>query len=434
MRKTLSDWLGWLESLHPKDIELGLDRISIVAKRLDIFTRLKSSNTKVVTVAGTNGKGSCVATMETFALASGLTVGAYTSPHFLHFNERIRVNGAMVSDDALLRAFNVIERARESVSLTYFEYTTLAGLWIFCEADLDIWLLEVGLGGRLDAVNIIEPDVAVITSIALDHQDWLGNDRETIGREKAGIMRAGAPAICVDPDPPNSIAGYALEVGARLVSAGNSLNWSTDDVSWQFSITRDQADLRSNSDYTSLPIPSLPMPSVVAGLQALAYVGVTFDRDQVSRELKRLTLTGRNQQCWVSGRRIILDVAHNPAAAELLATRLSTIPGSKAAIFAVMADKDIPGICRPLLPLIDQWVVAGLENNPRAAASDDLQKQLAREGHAVDRCDTVRQAFERCIRNTPAGDTIVVFGSFYTVAEVLSVITAFSSESGDLNG
>ncbi|MGK0499134.1 MAG: dihydrofolate synthase/folylpolyglutamate synthase [Oceanicoccus sp.] len=418
--KDLQGWLSWLETCHPNEIDLGLGRVSLVAQAMAISLQ----HCHVVTIAGTNGKGSCVAALNTLLLSAGLRVGSYTSPHFLDYNERIALNGEPVSDAVIIKAFEHIEKARGETSLTYFEFSTLAALDIFQHSELDVVLLEVGLGGRLDAVNIIDADIMVVTSISLDHQDWLGSDLEQIGREKAGIFRAGKLAISAGLTPPSSIKQYAEELGLRLYQAGKDYHFemATSDWRWQGSNQQGQS-----LQLDHLPLQGLPYESVAAAIQVLALLPHPTDQVDYS-SLANLSLAGRFQQLTLNDRQLILDVAHNPAAAKLLASRLqqTSCSGKTYALMAVMADKDVASILAALDDSFDGWFLPQLKDIPRALDADDLRKLLTAQGvllkgQSLNVCDSVSQACGELLLLMSANDRLVVFGSFFTVAAVLQI-------------
>jgi dihydrofolate synthase/folylpolyglutamate synthase len=406
--ESLNQWLSWQESLHTKEIDMGLTRIRQVAERMDLL----APTSTVITVAGTNGKGSCVATLEALCLAGDKTVGAFTSPHFLHYNERIRVNGEMASDDDICLSFERIDQARGDISLTYFEFGALAALDVFTRHNVEVALLEVGLGGRLDAVNIIDADLSIVTSIAIDHEAWLGSDREVIGREKAGIFRSGRPAICADKNAPASVAAYARECGAELSMVGEAFDWGSKDQGWYWQ----GADTALNG----LPIPGLPQPSVAAALQAYQLLWQEFPSN-VSEIIGSLVLTGRSQKYRLNDIEVVLDVAHNPAAAELLAESLAneSISGKTHALVAVMADKNLAGVFAPLKSQVDSWHLAELPGNDRAASVAQMADAL---GCSCQQYDSVKQGLDTVFPVLNAGDRLVIFGSFFTVADAQTVL------------
>ncbi len=415
---TLSEWLSWQEQLHSAQIELGLGRVRAVAERMQLLTPRAS----VISVAGTNGKGSCVATLEALHLSAGVSVGAFTSPHFLRYNERIRLNGYEVDDQALCASFDRIDRARKEISLTYFEFGTLAALDLMQQADVDVMLLEVGLGGRLDAVNIIDADVAIVTSIALDHQDWLGSNLEVIGFEKAGVFRPHKWAICADQQAPRSVTDYAHDIGAYWISMGGSMTVESSPDSWCWSGINATGESVS---FAELPIPNLPMPSVAAALQAFALLGGAWPED-LPAVLSELSLTGRSQTFLWQGAQLLLDVAHNPAAAEMLAERIRAIcpKGRVHSVVAVMADKDRQGIFQPLVSQVHQWYVSGIPYVSRASSASllaDNLKTLGVDAASISQFAKVEDAVSTAVANSQAGDTVLVMGSFYTVAAVLEL-------------
>jgi dihydrofolate synthase/folylpolyglutamate synthase len=445
MYHTLSDWLGYIETLHPKAIALGLDRVREVGEKLQV-THFRCP---VITVGGTNGKGSCVAFLQSTLNAAGYQVGSYTSPHLLRFNERICFNGIMVDDAALVEAFQQIEQARAEIPLTYFEFTTLAALWLFQRADLDAIVLEVGLGGRLDAVNIVDADVAVITTVALDHMDWLGDTREAIGYEKAGIFRAGRPAVCGDFDPPATLLQAAAECGAQLYCVGRGFGYELDlkaDVlaaapSLRASRFCERGDPENplGSDkgcsdwswhcgttiYQNLPSPHLPLQNAVTALMALHCLSerLPVSRKAIEQGLQQAKLPGRFQE-FHQPRWIILDVAHNPASAQLLAERLVSQPcgGKTYAVASMLGDKDILSSLQPLLPCVDQWFVGGLDV-PRGVPAETIANYLQKLGvTAYHTHHTIPAAFDHALQVSQPLDRIVVFGSFHTVAAVLATL------------
>ena len=422
---TLADWLAWMESLHPSEIDLGLVRISDVAKRLGFASLVgegprTGNGLKIVTVAGTNGKGSCVFAMESLLRAENKTVGSFCSPHFLYYNERIKVNGVAVADDVICSAFSAIDKARQDTSLTYFEFGALAAMLIFWESNLDYWLLEVGLGGRLDAVNILTPDIAVVTSIALDHEKWLGNTREAIALEKAGILREGIPFVCSELDAPRSLLDRAKHYNVRLFQLGDHFRVSKNHH------TSIELYVSGNSEPITVEEPLLPLPSMAAACQVVGLLGYPLT-DSAGQCLSGLTLTGRfSRHARAAGKGLILDVAHNPAATTLLSARLNQYFGRERldAVVSIMDDKDIEGAFRPLIESIERWYIAALPDNPRAAEPEQIQAILlqlgvSRESITLSSC--VCAAIEMADENEKAGE-LLVFGSFFTVANALAFI------------
>ncbi|MFL1803467.1 bifunctional tetrahydrofolate synthase/dihydrofolate synthase [Plesiomonas shigelloides] len=427
----LATWLSYLESLHSTTIDLGLDRIRQVAQQL----ALQKPAPLVITVAGTNGKGTTCRTLEIILLQAGYRVGVYSSPHLLRYTERVRVQGQELDDALHSAAFDWIESGRGDVSLTYFEYSTLSALKLFRDAALDVVILEVGLGGRLDATNLVDCDVAVITSIDLDHTDWLGHDRETIGREKAGILRGAKPAIVGEPDMPASIATVAAEVGAQLLRVGHEWNYarqpSADDASsalnhstqseWQWQCGTHQL--------THLPMPQVPLANAATALTALHMTGLAVSEDAIRAGLQQAALPGRFQQIQDKPR-VILDVAHNPHAARYLAARLQEQPktGRVYGVVGMLADKDVAGALSVLVPHIDQWLCATLEG-PRGQAGEALLAHLpASHAHAY---DSVVEAWDSAMAQADEQDLVIVFGSFYTVAHVMEALDARNNQPRD---
>ncbi|MGL6156270.1 MAG: bifunctional tetrahydrofolate synthase/dihydrofolate synthase [Ralstonia mannitolilytica] len=420
---TLSDWLAHLETAHPVGIDMGLARISRVRDALGL--QLKSV---VFTVGGTNGKGSTCAMLESILLAAGYKVGCHTSPHLIDFNERARVNGEIATDAMLVPHFEAVERARCSfetpVSLTYFEFTTLAIMHLFANAGLDAVILEVGLGGRLDAVNIIDTDCAVVTSVDLDHMAYLGDTREAIGFEKAGIFRPGKPAICSDPVPPISLVKHAEAVAADLWLIGRDFNFQGDKQQWGFSAR--------GRRWSSLGYPALRGANQLLNASAaLAALESVRDRLPISAQdvrlgLSQVALPGRFQV--LPGRpAVILDVAHNPHAAAALGQTLENMGFFRYtyAVFGAMQDKDIAGVLGHMLDKVDHWCLTDLPP-PRAASAQSLAAALADAGFRAGKDTSVSTfsdpatAYRNAMERATEDDRIVVFGSFYTVAGVLA--------------
>lgn len=413
---TLEKWLVWQESCHSSEIELGLERVGQVASIMG----LTLDGSKVVTVAGTNGKGSTVAVLNALLRSAGYSVACFTSPHFLRYNERIRLDDNEVSDQLLIESFDRIDQARGNIPLTFFEFGTLAAIDICQRHNADVILLEVGLGGRLDAVNIIDADIAVITSIDIDHQDWLGSDREQIGREKAGVMRSGKPAISAGLKPPASLQEEADQVGAPLYQAGRDFFHQPagegDLWSWRGRSIGDQL-----IELPELHFPSLPAESVSAALQTLQLLGLPIDNVDYSC-LTGVDLTGRFQCMVLDNKQLVLDVAHNPAAASYLAIRLqeSRRCGRTIALVAVMADKDIEGIVEPLKDSFDAWYTVELEGVPRAMAATALAEKISAMTQVeVIVGNSMPVACTDALSAMKKDDRLVVFGSFFTVAELL---------------
>ncbi len=414
--KTLQDWLDFCERLHPVAIDMGLERVREVAGRLSLRFECP-----VITVAGTNGKGSTCAMLEAILLQAGYRTGVYTSPHLVHFEERCRLSGASVAPADLAEAFAAVEAVRGDVSLTYFEFSTLAILWRMSRAELDAVILEVGLGGRLDAVNIIDADCAVITSVDLDHMAILGPDRETIGREKAGIMRPGRTVVVSDPVPPQSVTACAEALGADLWRFGRDFNFSGDKQQWAWA--------GRGRRYSGMAYPALRganqlvnASGVLAALEALrSRIPVTAQA--VRNGLAMVELPGRFQ--IVPGEPVlVLDVAHNPHSVAALAENLDAMgfyPNTHA-VFGAMADKDLPPMLQRLNPLVDRWYFTDLPL-PRAAAARDLQQAWQAQNTRQDVTTSVHadphSALQAAISAADPADRIVVFGSFHTVGGVL---------------
>ena len=415
MPQTLAEWLEYIERQHPKTIDMGLDRVREVAARM----RLKRPAKKVITVGGTNGKGSTVAFIEAIARAAGWKVGAYTSPHLLAYNERVRIEGADAGDAELVAAFEAVEAARDDSVLTYFEYGTLAALWLFERSRLDLAILEVGLGGRLDATNLVDPDVAVITTVDLDHQDWLGGDRELIGFEKAGIARAWKPLVLGEDDPPASVLRHAYAIGASAIRAGCDFFFQPTDVGhWRW---------REVGYAVELPLPKLAAPAqmrnAAAAIAALRALGKKLPSAVIAEGVANANVAGRLQRFEREGVEVVVDVGHNPQAARELAAWLSAAPitGRTTAVFAALGDKDVVGVVDALTGRIDAWHLAGLaEGGPRGLDVDAFVQRLAGTMAARGRrhADVVT-ALSAALDEARAGDRILVFGSFHTAGAAL---------------
>jgi dihydrofolate synthase/folylpolyglutamate synthase len=424
--KSLAGWLAYIERQHPRSIELGLDRVRTVARRM----RLGRPAKQVVTVAGTNGKGSTVAFVEAIARAAGWRVGAYTSPHLLAYNERVRIDGDDVADADLVAGFEAVEAARvlrqagddRDVPLTYFEYGTLAALWLFERSKLDLAVLEVGLGGRLDAVNLVDADVAVVTTVDIDHVDWLGNDREAIGFEKAGIARAWKPLVLGEDDPPSSVLGRAYAIGASAIRANCDFFFEALDA---------QAWCWREVGYSlQLPMPRLAAPAqlrnAATAIAALRALGKPLPKAAIAQGVAAAQLPGRLQRFERDGVDIVVDVGHNPQAARELAAWLRASPaaGRTFAVFAALGDKDVAGVVAALGDRIERWYLAGLaETGPRGLAVDAFAQRLSGTAAGTgERHADVADALQAALAQARAGDRVLVFGSFHTVAAALGVL------------
>jgi dihydrofolate synthase/folylpolyglutamate synthase len=411
--KTLPQWLDYIEQLHPKTIALGLDRVRQVKQALGL-----APDFPVLTVGGTNGKGSVCAMLETILHCSGFQVGCYTSPHLLRYNERVRISRTEAADADLARAFAAVERARSGVQLTYFEMGTLAAMRLFVERGVDVAVLEVGLGGRLDAVNAFDTDCAVVTSVDIDHVDYLGGDRESIGYEKAGIFRGGRPAVCADPAPPASLTRHAEAIGARLLRIGVDFGVTVQDRQWQYWGPRGRRN--------ALPHPALrgtpQLGNAAAAITALECLRerLPVTMNDIRAGLLQSDIPGRFQV--LPGRpAVILDVAHNPHAARSLAASLEAMSrtGRTLAVFAMLKDKDIPGVIAAVKPAIAHWFISGLEGARGASVAELGQALTAAAVSAVTACADVAAAYAQACDMATENDRIVVFGSFYTVAVVM---------------
>lgn len=406
---TLHDWLSYIEQSHPIDkIELGLSRVQSVAARGD----LANLPGKKVLIAGTNGKGTTARTLEQMLLAQGLTVAVYTSPHLLKFNERLRLHGADVSDELWVQGLRTVEQLRQDIALTYFEFTTLAAFAIMKTAKVDVCLVEVGLGGRLDATNIIAPDVSVITTIDLDHQDWLGNDRETIGREKAGIFRPNVPAVIGDLAVPNSVLAVAADLGSPVSLVGRDFHYQTEQTLWSW---------HGMQQLDDLPMPMVPVQNVATSLATLAALDLLPSRQRVVKVLTEMTLPGRMQ--WLSqSPAILLDVAHNPQSAGYLASQVERIAGNYrrvSVLIGMLKDKDITQSLAKFAPLVQHWHCVSLPG-VRGASAEQVQQALPNQAMSTLYNDVV-EAWHLLRPNLAADELLVIFGSFVTVSAVLEL-------------
>ncbi|MEZ8722344.1 bifunctional tetrahydrofolate synthase/dihydrofolate synthase [Vibrio pomeroyi] len=401
---SLEMWLDYLSNIHTSAIDLGLDRVQAVASKANLTKPAQH----VITVAGTNGKGSTCALMEAILLDAGYSVGVYSSPHLIRYNERVRINGQDLSDEKMVQSFDFIEKERGEISLSFFEYGTLAALRAFQTEAVDVVLLEVGLGGRLDATNIVDHDVSVITSLAVDHVDWLGDDINVIGFEKAGIYRSGKPAICGQPKPPATVAAHADDIKAEFYQVGIQYTYDVDGDTWNWRSGAFQLE--------SLPIPSLPLPNAATALMALGTSELSISDVNVVNGMKNAQLPGRMQQ--ISDQPVIvLDVAHNPHSAEYFAQQVTKQYAGKNlhVVVAMLHDKDIPATLEVLAPITTHWYPASLQG-PRAATAAELCKSLPQ---GVEQYSNPVAAFETALASVQGDDVVLVVGSFHTVGEVL---------------
>lgn len=411
---TASEWLAYIEALHPKAIAMGLGRVNIVANKLALNLEFP-----IITVAGTNGKGSVCAMLSHIYRQAGYRVGCYTSPHLNRYNERVSVNLQPIADGDLCEAFAAVEAARDDVALTYFEMGTLAAMWHFCRQQLDVVILEVGLGGRLDAVNVFESACSIVTTVDLDHMEFLGDTREKIGFEKAGVFRANKLAICGDGNPPASLIDYAAKVGATLKL-----------IQRDFQIKKTQTGLCYSAGNIQLQLPLLGLlgdfqlnnaACVLCAVQAL-HAMLPVAEASIHAALMAVKLTGRFQQIHAMPA-IFVDVAHNPQAAQSLAHNLqmSACSGRTLAVFAMLADKDIDGVISAVAPLVSEWYLADI-HAARGAKANDLQRKLLKytDKSTINLYSDVMLAIDSAYKNAAKNDRIIVFGSFYTVADAVA--------------
>lgn len=427
-QRTLGDWLAYLEQLHPSAIDMGLERSQQVAARLG----LGQPAPRVITVTGTNGKGSTCAFVAALLRAQGLKVGVYSSPHLLRYNERVQINGAEAGDVQLCEAFAAVEAARGEISLTYFEAGTLAAFWLFKQAALDAVVLEVGLGGRLDTVNIVDADLALVTSIGVDHSDYLGDTRELVAFEKAGIFREGKPALCGDLNPPQPLLDKARSLHSPLFLRGRDFDLASTDRYWQWRGVNARGEVVELQD---LPLLDLPMENAALALQAYLLLDLPWDAGQIAEALRSTRMVGRLDRrafTW-QGKplTILMDVGHNPHAAEYLAQRLVARPlqGKRLAVFGLLADKDLEGVIKPLQQQVQAWAVAPLDT-ARSRPVAELQAALTNLGAVVQSYASVAAALEGQCAQATADDEILLFGSFFCVGEALQWLDRQATEDG----
>jgi dihydrofolate synthase/folylpolyglutamate synthase len=442
----LDDWLAWQEKLNPAEIELGLERVSAVLTRAGLSSTFPCP---LITVAGTNGKGSVVAMLEAMAMASGLKVCSYTSPHIFQYNERIKINAQSVEDEMICESFERIDHARGESQLTYFEFGTLAAIDLFFRQEPDLVILEVGLGGRLDAVNVMDGDVSIISSVAIDHIDWLGSDRESIGYEKAGIMRTGKPVVCGDRNPPDSVINFAKKLQCDFYQIGRDYEVINNESGSNAEANAEAKAEDINKRWTlqspighveNLTEPSLlgefqkaNAATAILALQILHVQGrllldtkrpVTLDHRTLCTALQNIHLQGRFHKIN-SSPQVFVDVAHNAQAAEVLAAQIKVLAadgqGKTWVIVAMLADKDVSSVLSAVSTEIDCWCLAGLDDVGRGLSVESLA-ELGRES-LINQCTiqapTVEEACDLVLSKTSEKDRVIIFGSFYTVAAAM---------------
>ena len=414
-KRYLEHWLSYIEKLNPEEIELGLDRIRPVYEKLINSPLAK----KIILVGGTNGKGSTVEYLSELLRDKNKRVGTYTSPHLFSFNERIRINGKECSDSSILNSFMTVERARESIPLTYFEFSTLAAIQIFSESELDVVILEVGLGGRLDAVNVVEPDISILTNVELDHQDWLGNNREVIGKEKADIFREGKPAVLAQKNLPKSVFQEAIRKEAVLYTLNTDFGYEIDEIAdnWSYFFSKDDKNLT----ISKINLTNLSVESASAALTTFILLGEEFNED-LKKVIEKTNLKGR---CELIKNKFLLDVSHNPAAVQNLKhfiRRNFKTRNRIVAVFGVMSDKDVLGMVEPIKKIVSRWYVTSPEIG-RAMKTSKLTS-LLREStdREIIEVDRVKDAVRRAFKDSSEETLILVLGSFYTVSEAVPVI------------
>ena len=414
-KRSLEHWLSYIEKLNPEEIELGLDRIRPVYEKLINSPLAK----KIILVGGTNGKGSTVEYLSELLRDKNKRVGTYTSPHLFSFNERIRINGKECSDSSILNSFMTVERARESIQLTYFEFSTLAAIQIFSESELDVVILEVGLGGRLDAVNVVEPDISILTNVELDHQDWLGNNREVIGKEKADIFREGKPAVLAQKNLPKSVFQEAIRKEAVLYTLNTDFGYEIDEIAdnWSYFFSKDDKNLT----ISKINLTNLSVESASAALTTFILLGEEFNED-LKKVIEKTNLKGR---CELIKNKFLLDVSHNPAAVQNLKhfiRRNFKTRNRIVAVFGVMSDKDVLGMVEPIKKIVSRWYVTSPEIG-RAMKTSKLTSLLRESTDSeIIEVDRVKDAVHRAFKDSSEETLILVLGSFYTVSEAVPVI------------
>ena len=408
--QSLTDWLCYIENSHPiHQIELGLDRVQSVAQRAN----LHQLPGKTILIGGTNGKGTTARCLEQLLLAQGFSVGVYSSPHLMKFNERLRINGNDVADEGWLDAFAFVEQLRGDTALTYFEFTTLVSFYLLRQQQCDFCLVEVGLGGRLDATNIVSPDISVITTVDLDHQEWLGDTREAIGFEKAGIFRPGKPVVIGDLAPPASVINRANELVCNALLVNQQYHYQQHETGWHWQGKQQQ--------FSELPYPAMPVQNAACALAVLEQLGCLPEREVTAQVLSELKLPGRMQ--WLQRQPgVIVDVAHNPQSARYLATQLARLKPQYTRIIALVGmlkDKDIAQTLAPLTPLFDQWHLVSLAG-ARGATAKQLLGILPDTVSDISLHDDVNTAYHHILGALHADELLVVFGSFFTVSAILA--------------
>lgn len=422
--KDMDDWLSWMESFHDKEIELGLERVEKVAKRLGVI----SHECPVVVFAGTNGKGSCVAFTEAMLLLQGYQVGTYTSPHLHHYTERVRINGQSISDKACCEAFEQVKKYQAEVHLTYFEFSTLAALWSFKQAGLDFLLLEVGLGGRLDAVNVVKHDFSVLTSIGMDHCEYLGNTLDEIATEKVGIVSPNSTLICGELNPQAVIEQRVKQQNGQLYQINRDFGYTQTAQSWRF--------WNQTIELEGLPLPTVPIQNVATALELLFILAkdkIQLKTTLATNVLNQLSVPGRFQKKTFDSIDIYFDVAHNPPATNWLSQKMRQIPrkGKLFAVFGLANNKSLEGVLAPLLNQVDAWYVCDIDSVAGKPSQELARFLLIKEQKCVSNHPSVTEGLMQALKQAAKVDKILVFGSFYTVSEGLKALTHFETAIGE---